>query len=166
MRSLFDGIAGWQGTASGDEAFDFCDRLCQTYLEGDADLRSELRKAVVANEKVRDSLHYGSSDQVSPEGYMKEAARRAQISGDYTRYLRSALLAISLTDGFNDSRDTLMSLAELWQEVEEKGVDPEPHFREIGEISSTEAIYMIGGSTAAMIMQILLERRRNESKWP
>ena len=166
MNSLLERIADWQGSASLDEVFDFCDRLCRTYLEANAELRSELRKAVAAQPKVRNSLLHNSLDQVGPGGYLVQAAKRAEMTGDYTSYLRSALLAISLADGFDDSRDTLMWLAELWREVEEKGVDPEPHYQEIGGISSTEALHVIGGPTAAMILQMLHVRRRNELKWP
>jgi hypothetical protein len=166
MKSLLDRMADWQGTASVEEVFDFCDTLCRVYLEGDVELRSELRKAVAANQRLRDSLLYNSLYQVGPGAYLTEAARRAHVSGDYTRYLRSALLTISLTDGFDDSRDTLMWLADLWREVEEKGVHPDPHFREIGDISSTEAIHIVGGPTAAMILQMLDKRRRDELRWP
>jgi hypothetical protein len=40
-------------------------------------------------------------------------------------------------------RDTQMWLAELWEEVEEKGVDPEPHYQKIGKISNKQAVHRI-----------------------
>ena len=70
-----------------------------------------------------------------------------------------------MTDGFDDSRDTLMWLAEQWREAEAQSVDPAPLYEEIGNISSTEPIHMIGGPTAGMILQMLDERRREQLKW-
>jgi len=84
MNSLLERIADWQGSASLDEVFDFCDRLCRTYLEANAELRSELRKAVAAQPKVRNSLLHNSLDQVGPGGYLVQAAKRAEITIERT----------------------------------------------------------------------------------
>jgi len=147
MTLLLDGIAKWR-PASLDEVCDFCDRLCRTYFEANADLRSKLRRAVAANQAVRNSL-------------LGDSLKHAVSTPDYTTYLRSALLAISLTGGCVDPLDTRMWLAELWRQAEEQGVDPEPHYRQIGGISSTEAIRTDLGPTEAMIVQMLDERVRN-----
>jgi hypothetical protein len=165
MTSIVDRIVKWQGSTTPSETYDFCDLICRAYEDADGDLRAELRQAVAANKKVSSSLLNDSLDEFAAGGYLVEMAKRAKKTGDYSIYLRSALLAISITDGFEDSRDTLMWLADLWRDSEEQGMDPSPHFRAIGKISSTETVHMIGGPTAAMILQMFDERRRNELRW-
>ena len=165
MDSIIDRIAKWPGPTSLEEGYNFCGQLCRTYSEADAEVRDAIRKAVASNENVRGSLLYNTTSEVGPGGFLVETARRAHEAGDYLSYLRRALLAISMTDGFDDSRDTLMWLAEQWREAEAQSVDPAPLYEEIGNISSTEPIHMIGGPTAGMILQMLDERRREQLKW-
>jgi uncharacterized protein (TIGR03067 family) len=98
--------------------------------------------------------------------YSIEAATRAENEKNPANSLRSALLAVSLTDGFDDSRVTLLRLADLWRGMEAKGVDPAPHYQEIGELSSDEEVHVIGGPTKGMILQMLDEHRRDALRWP
>ncbi len=166
MDSILDDLAEWQVPTSLEEAYVFCDQLCRVYREAEAEVRDAIRSAVAANENVRGSLLYDTISEVGPGGFLVEAARRAHEADDYLSYLRTALVVISITDGFGDSRDTLMWLAERWREAESQGVDPAPIFEEIGRISSGEPIHMIGGPTARMILQMLDEGRRDQLQWP
>ena len=127
MNSFLDRVAKWPGSTTPDERYDFCDQLCRSYEEAAAGLRDKCREAVAANENVASALLYNSLGGVGEGGFLIEAARRAAESGDYVAYLRRALLAISITDGFPDSRDTLLWLADLWRDAERQGVDPTPH---------------------------------------
>ena len=128
-------------------------------------LRDAIRGAVASRPIVRDGLLFNTTGEVGPDGFLVEAARRAKESGDYAGYLRRGLLAISITDGFDDSRDTLMWLADQWRESEQQGVDPTPLYEEIGNLSSKEPVHSIGGPTAGMIRQMLNPRRRDQLKW-
>jgi hypothetical protein len=159
-------IKGWNGAASREHLLDFFDELCQTYVSAEPVQRSEIRKAVAANECIRDSLFHDPGARVGFGPYLDEIGRRAEADNDYTAFLRSALLVISLTDGFGDSRETLLWLADLWRAMEEKGIDPTRHYREIGEISSKEIVHFIGGPTKGMILQMLDKAHRDALKWP
>ena len=165
MNTILDLIANWEGTDSHEEAFDFCDQLCEIYQNGNELLRSAIRRAVTSKPSVRECLLFNTAFEVGPGGFLVEAARRAKESGDEEGSLRRALLAISITDGFDDSRDTLMWLADQWRESEQQGVDPTALYEEIGNLSSREAIHSIGGPTAGMILQMLNPRRRDQLKW-
>lgn len=130
----------------------YFDEMESNYLAADAAGRAAYRRAMAANPKTAEAL-LGS--------YLEEVKKRAEATGEPTKCVRAALLAISLTDGFGDSRDTLLWLPRLWQYAEENGIDPAPHFREIGEISSPEVVHVIGGPARDMILQMLdAERRR------
>lgn len=165
MNPICDRIRQWQGGTSGEQAFEFCEEICQMYLAADRELRAEVRAAVAANETVRQSLLYSTLQEVGSGPFLAEVARRADSEGQPVRYLRAALLAVSLTDGFPDSRDTLMWLADLWREMQAHGVDPAPHYQQIGEISSDEPLHMIGGPTSLMILSMLDEHRRDQLRW-
>ena len=165
MQLILEEITKWSGPTSQEDGYDFCDQVCRAYGDADADTREELREAVACNERVSGWLLYDTISEVGPGGFLVEATKRATETGDYQSYPRSALLTISITNGFGDSRNTLMWLAELWREAEAHGVDPSSAYEEIGRISRAEPIHMIGGPTAGMILQMLDERRRDQLRW-
>ena len=81
MDSIVGEIAKWPGPTSLEEGYDFCDQLCRTYSEADAEVRDVIRKAVASNENVRGSLLYNTISEVGPGGFLVEAARRAHEAG-------------------------------------------------------------------------------------
>ena len=162
MHPIVREIVNSQRIASLPEAHDFCKSLCQVYSQADPELRHEIRNAVAANDNVRHGLLENAIDEHGPEGFLAASANLAKEAGDYANYVRTALLVISITDGFEDSRDTLMWLAELWHDAESHGIDPAPIYTEIGRISSTETIHAIGAPTAGMILQMLSQHRRDQ----
>ncbi len=58
-----------------------------------------------------------------------------------------------------------MWLANLWRVMEEKGIDPAGHYREIGDISGEETVHFVGGPTKGMILQMLDKARRDALQW-
>ena len=133
------------------------DQLCPIYLSAGPQQRAEIRSAVSDKEGIWSGLI----------NYVYRAADRLQSSAD-REWLRLGLAAVSIEDCRIDFRDTVVALAELYVATEKAGIDPEPHFREVAELSSHQV--SSGGSTS--VSEILakfdsyavLKERRNQSE--
>ena len=64
---------------------------------------------------------------------------------DYVKFLRLNLIAVSMTDGGFDFRNTLSRLKQWVQDARNRGIDPAPHYREIANISSDQASFSAKG---------------------
>lgn len=139
------------------DMYTFLDELCPIYLGASPQQRSEIRSAVSDKEGLWSGLI----------NYVYRAARGLQASND-KEWLRLGLAAISIEDCSIDFRDTLMALAELYVAAEKAGIDPEPQFREVAELSNDQVPR--GGMTS--VSEILsefhsyavLKERRSKSK--
>lgn len=129
------------------------DDLCAVYLDTSSTRRAEIRSAVSGKEGIWSGLI----------NYAHRAAKRLQSPTD-KEWLRLALAAISIENCDGDFRDTLMALAELYVAGERAGIDPEPYFKDVAELSSCQA--PSGGTTTLRDMlsgfhgyAVLQERR-------
>jgi hypothetical protein len=153
MNPICERVRQWETAASPQELLVFFDQLCDGYLRADPPLRAEIRKAVAESPKVFHSLLYDSLSQVGPGSYLVEVAKRAEAEKNYTGYLRSSLLAISLSGGFGDWRDTIVWLGERNKEAKRRGIDARPYFDEISGISDSSNEHGISGmSTRDLIV--------------
>lgn len=130
------------------------DGLCAVYLDPSSQQRAEIRSAVSGKEGIWSGLI----------AYAYRAAKRLESPAD-KEWLRLGLAAISIENCGADFRDTLMALAELWLAGERAGIDPEPYFKEVAELSSCQA--PSGGTTTLRDMlsgfrsYAVLQERRN-----
>jgi hypothetical protein len=145
MNAVCEQVEQWPGAATREEALAFFDRLCDGYSRADPHLRTEIRRAVSANPSVYRSLLFDSLGAVGIGPGLALAAERAEAETDYSAYLRSALITISLTGGFGDWRDTILWLGELRQESLKRGIDPRPHFEAVAAMSDGENRHGISG---------------------
>jgi hypothetical protein len=130
------------------------DQWCPIYLGASPQQRAEIRSAVSNKEGIWSGLI----------NYVYRAAGRLQSPVD-RQWLPLGLAAISIEDCRMDFRDTLMALAELYVAAEKAGIDPEPDFREVAELSSSQV--PSGGTTPVSEMLFkfhsyaVLKERRN-----
>jgi hypothetical protein len=59
------------------------------------------------------------------------------------------LAACSIAGLRIDFRDLLVSLGDLWRRAEAAGIDPQPYFEEIGDLSDSE---MAGSASTASLI--------------
>jgi hypothetical protein len=135
------------------------DKLCPIYLAASPQHRSEIRSVVSNKEGIWSGLI----------NYAYRAAERLQ-SPDDKEWLRLGLAAISIEDCSMDFRVTLMALAELHGAAEKAGIDPEPAFREVAELSNHVAKSGGTGSVSEMLFKFqscatLKERRSKPEGW-
>jgi hypothetical protein len=121
----------------------FLELLDEAYVRASASERDAVRALFRADEQL--------DRQIFEQ--LQGVAEQAEKAGEFEASLRAQLLEFSLTYHY-DSRDALMSLAEMWQWAQSKGLDPAPLFREIGDVSSPEATHLIGGSAQGMIFRV------------
>ena len=131
------------------------DEVCPAYLVASTDERERLR-SIVADLNDLSMLIRGYADTLSSE----------ILSPNDTEKLRCGLAAISIENCRTDSRDTMLSLADLFVGAEEVGIDPLPYFQELSELSSSAT--PTGGNTSVAEMfrefheyAVIAERRRN-----
>ncbi len=138
METICEQVKQWDGESSRHEALAFLDRLCESYLQADAPLRNDIRKAVIANPWVYRSLLYDSIGAVGVGRFLTLAAERAEVENNYVSFIRSALLTIALTGGFGDWRDTIAWLGRLHEEARKRGIDSRPHLEEIAALADSQ----------------------------
>lgn len=132
-----------------EKIFLFFDTNIEIYLQATAEERSEIRTAI-------SKMHYPSSQSGIVhnlgdymEGLLVQYVRehvtdKLKTTGDEAWLIRG-LIAISMENCSSDWRDTLTFLGDLYKTAEEKGINPEPFFLRVAEISSHEVPR--GGST-------------------
>jgi hypothetical protein len=86
--------------------------------------------------KIRESIAINREFEDFLLSYAQDIANR--IHSDDVVLLKRGLVALSLENAGRDSRDTLITLADLYVSAESVGIDPKPLFIETAEISSKE----------------------------
>jgi len=104
------------------------DALCDAYLQATADEREAMRQKIGESRRVRNALL----------GHVHRAARRIESPED-ARWLRVGLAAASIEDNRTDFRDTYVALGALYLAAAKADIDPVPHFRAVGDLSSRTA---------------------------
>ena len=95
-------------------------------------------------QKIRESIGINREFEDFLLSYAQAIANRIN-SADDVNLLKRGLVALSLENAGRDSRDTLITLADLYVSAESAGIDPKPVFMETAKISSNERPR--GGST-------------------
>jgi hypothetical protein len=107
--------------------------LANLYAGANHEDRTTVRRMVAANRSLKKVLADGWFLRgVSPEP-------------DYLRYLRLNLVAVSITDGGFNPRDTLDKLKQWMQDARSRGLDPTPHYQEIADISNDQTSFSAKG---------------------
>jgi hypothetical protein len=146
--------ANWQSTL--DEA-DYTEReelkygaLCALYLEATAEQRRQLPHMVAPEETEPYFYRFGHLI-----GYMRLVSERISTPNDFYP-LRLGLAAAAILEERLDFRDVIVSLAFLYQAAKVAGIDPAPHFKEMGDMARPET---------ARFMRGFLRRSKREIKW-
>ena len=113
------------------------ERMCAEYLTASQAERERCRAAVSDKDAVQSFLL----------GYVASCADRIRCPEDLGP-LRRGLAAASIENCATDYRDVLVALAKLFVCAERAGIDPVPHFREVGRLSSDAKPR--GGTTARL----------------
>jgi len=98
---------------------------CRLYLRGDQALRSEIRESFEGWTAVRGRM----LAQV-----WSFAGKLADTRDG--RWLRLGLAAVSIDDNGTDFRDSYVALGDLYVCAVRCGIDPDPYFEEVAQISS------------------------------
>jgi hypothetical protein len=101
------------------------ERMCAEYLSASPTERERCRAAVSDKDAVQGFLL----------GYVASCADRIRSPEDLGP-LRRGLAAASIENCATDYRDVLVALAKLFVWAERAGIDPVPHFRAVGPMSS------------------------------
>lgn len=88
-------------------------------------------------QKIRESIAINREFEDFLLSYAQDIANRIHTVDDVV-LLKRGLVALSLENAGRDSRDTLITLADLYVSAESVGIDPKPLFIETAEISSKE----------------------------
>jgi hypothetical protein len=117
------------------------DENYEIYINAPADERNKIRQIV--KDYDRDEKHIYEGGPISApfryilNFYGSRAIKQMEETGDAVWVWRG-LAAISILDGIHYRSDDEEHLARLYVAAEEKGIDPNPIFQLISEISNTE----------------------------
>lgn len=127
-----------------DEIFCFFDENYDVYLQATDEQRRRIREAVYKSYYPSVSLSNFFIDLLHK--YVKErVVEELKSTGDKVWLLRG-LVAISMENMGSDWRDTMDMLQTLYKSAESKGIDPEPFFAKVAELSSRDV--SSGGDSA------------------
>jgi len=107
--------------------------LANLYVGANHEDRTTVRRMVAANRSLK---------KVLADGWFLYAV---SPDPDYQRYLRLNLVAVSMTDGGFNPRDTLDKLKQWLQDARSRGIDPVPHYQEIADISNDQTSFSAKG---------------------
>jgi hypothetical protein len=136
-------FAQWQSTLqetdlSKHEAWKY-GTLCALYLEATAGQRRQLPHLVA----LEDTEAY-ENRLWNLIGYMRLVSEQITTSNDvYPLHL--GLAAAAILEERLDFRDIIVSLAFLYQAAKRAGIDPAPHFKEVGDLARPETADFIRG---------------------
>jgi hypothetical protein len=109
----------------GSDIESILERMCAQYLVATPKERERCRTAVSDKDAVQSFLL----------GHVASCALRIRSPEDLGA-LRHGLAAASIENCATDYRDVLVALTKLFVSAERAGIDPVPHFREVGRLSS------------------------------
>ena len=121
------------------QLFSEFDELLQAYISTDDIEREKMRDLFKEHRESRDLLFL----------YWNYQAENIRSKDDEDK-LRLGLAAISLEDFIFDWRDSLVGLSLLYMSATEAGIDADPIYKEIGEISNMK-VDKHGGSSSKTI---------------
>ena len=144
---LVSRLRDWPDSVKADEVMPFLNDVCAAYRTTTDQQRADLRAVVRKTPLLCVHLL---------EPYLEWVAAE-QGQSEFLKLLEAALTAVSITGGYNDSRDALLWLDSLWTAAEQHGIDPKPVFEEFAELSDTEETRhpIFGGSTKGLILLLL-----------
>jgi hypothetical protein len=144
----------WNGADSIEQLVNLVDNLCYAYRQASASQRMAIRKIIRKNRDLYSALLYDSIAEVGGGPYLAAIADSKRHE-DHASYLDAALTVVSMTEGFGDSRDTILFLDGLWDDAEENRIDPKSHFEYAANLSDTteNRLSIFGGSTKGLILQ-------------
>jgi hypothetical protein len=128
-----------------DEIFCFFDENYEVYLQATDEQRRRIRETVYKSYYPRMPLSNFFIDLLHK--YVRERAVEKLTSTGDQAWLTRGLVAISMENMGADWRDTMGMLGNLYKSAESKGINPEPFFAKVAEISSRE---VPGGGDRAM----------------
>lgn len=132
----------------------FWKNVLETYESVSPEDRQYLRSAVRANSEAKNQLLCDDVLKIGEGPFFIDHTDGVE-GVDVQQWLREVLCVISITDGFDDSRDTMTFLPHLWKQAEEAGIDPSPHFQHYAEISSEIREHTICGPTKLLLQMML-----------
>lgn len=146
LANLVDRVEHWRSGRPEAEVIQFVEELFRSYLAASQDERPSLRQAVRAN---RDLWNVVGDDDICI--YLAHLAKDTETRA--VAYLRGWLIAVSLTGGCGDWRDTGMILDKLRKEAEAHGNSTETLFREIAATADSTNLHGVSGmSTCDLIL--------------
>jgi hypothetical protein len=131
LPELVERVEQWKRCQPDAEVVRFVGELFGRYLETGQDDRGSIRQAVVANRELWNVL--GDDDICL---YLNRVARD-QATG-IEQNLRGWLIAVSLTGGCADWRDTIVVLSKVREYAETKGIATRMHFEQIAATADDE----------------------------
>jgi hypothetical protein len=148
-------ISTWRGKAGDVPLLSFWTNVLQVFEASPDSAREYLTTAVKSNSAALNTL---LSDEVLAVGagpYLTAPSKHSDGESETVSWLRKVLCVVSLTEGFEDSRDTMIFLANLWRKAEDCGLDPTPHFQHYADISSDRSDHTFCGSAQLMMHMVL-----------
>ena len=118
-------------------------------------------------QKIRESIGINREFEDFILSYAQDIANRIH-SADDVILLKRGLVALSLENAGRDSRDTLITLADLYVSAESAGIDPKPVFMETAKISSNErprgGSTQVGETLRKLDTYAIVQERRSKGK--
>jgi hypothetical protein len=146
LPNLIHRVEQWRRGRPEAEVIGFVEQLFGFYLTAEPDDRRSLRQAVSTN---RDLWNVVGDDDICV--YLAHIANSGQNVAE--RHLRAWLIAVSLTGGCGDWRDTIVVLSGLKQAAEAQGASVRSHFEEIAATAEDGNRHGISGmSTRELIL--------------
>jgi len=146
-------------------ACEFWTNVLEFFEASSAPAREYLTAAVKSNPAALKTLFTDEVLVIGEGPSLLSEQERAEQSSDHVNWLRRTLCVVSLTDGFEDSRDTMMYLASVWRQAEDYGLDPTPHFQHYANIASDRADHTFCGSAQLMMLMVLDSGTRDSLRY-
>ena len=124
LPELLDRVEHWKRGRPEPEVVQFVEELFSRYLEACENDRVPIRQAVRASQEL---WNVRGGDDICL--YLKHVAQDEATGTE--QLLRGWLIAVSLTGGCGDWRDTIMVLWKIRQQAETQGIATRIHFEQI-----------------------------------
>jgi hypothetical protein len=124
-------------------------KVCPLYLQTDTSTRERIRNA------------FGDRRPMAHLAWRYAYGVGSNIhSAEDVNWLRQGLAAISIENARIDSRDTMVVASKLYRQAEQAGIDPQPHFEAMAEMSSARIAKLLAA------VPKVIERKRTSEKSP